>query len=84
MFPKPLMEKFTDRIVHGATRWQRLLSPGRAEKIATGSGSIVQVQMLFETKHELSDAENANLEAMFVEAAKRLRARAADLKLKPQ
>lgn len=80
LFPSSLGEKFTRRLAYESQRWLRLVNPGRAELLATGHGSVVQVQMFFEVKRPLTDEETATFEKMFVESAQLLRAKAVALK----
>lgn len=80
IFSVSVSDKFTNRIAWGVNRWQRIFQPGRDEKLASGFGSVLQVQMLTETKFELKDRELQMLEGFFNQAALLLRAKAVQLK----
>lgn len=72
-------QRIAARIAFAGARWQRIFFPSQS-KAATGLGSILQVQLLMETKQEKPKEELDALQELFVTAAAKLRHKCVELK----
>jgi exosortase len=72
-------QRMAARISFAGSRWQRIFMPTQTAT-TTGLGSVLQVQLFFETKQEKSKAEQDVLQDLFLQAAEKLRAKCVELK----
>jgi exosortase len=72
-------ERIAARIAIAGSHWQRIFMPKKTVT-TTGMGSVLQVQLLFNTKEEKSKADQDALQDLFKKAAEKLRAKCIELK----